>query len=132
MLSRTYEMCAEFFDVDSMGVVWHGNYAKFLEIARCRLLDEAHFNYIKMRQKGFALPIIKMDLKYVKPILFNDRIFVEITLQECDVLLKFIYKILNAKEETLCIAHTTQAATTLQGEVIFEIPRDLQESLMLL
>ena len=129
VLKKRYSFRAEFFDVDSMGVVWHGNYVKFTEMARCRLLDEAKYNYIAMRQNGFALPIVKMDFKFVRPVLFNDDVCVEITLQECDVLLRFGYRILNANDEVLCIAHTTQAAVTLQGEVIYAIPKDLKEAL---
>jgi len=31
------ELTVEFFDVDSMQVVWHGNYLKYMERARCAL-----------------------------------------------------------------------------------------------
>lgn len=40
MLKRRYEFKAEFFDTDPMGIMWHGNYVKYLEMARCKLLDE--------------------------------------------------------------------------------------------
>jgi acyl-CoA thioester hydrolase len=33
------EFTVEFYDVDSMEIVWHGNYVKYLEKARCVLLD---------------------------------------------------------------------------------------------
>ena len=65
----------------------------------------------------------------MRPVLFNDNIWVEIALQECDVLLRFNYRILNANDVVLCIAHTTQAAVTLQGEAIYVIPKDLKEAL---
>ena len=29
------DVTVPFFDVDSMNVVWHGHYVKYLEIARC-------------------------------------------------------------------------------------------------
>ncbi|WP_258031844.1 acyl-CoA thioesterase [Campylobacter concisus] len=35
-----------FFDVDSMEVMWHGNYVKYLEMARCELLDKLGYNYV--------------------------------------------------------------------------------------
>ena len=34
-----------FHDVDTMNVVWHGHYLKYFEIARCKLLDQFHYNY---------------------------------------------------------------------------------------
>ena len=29
-----------FYDNDPMGVVWHGNYVKYIEIARCDALEK--------------------------------------------------------------------------------------------
>lgn len=43
-----------FFDVDSMEVMWHGNYVKYLEMARCELLDKLGYNYIAMKKDGYA------------------------------------------------------------------------------
>ena len=40
LISRIYDFKAEFYDIDSMGVMWHGNYVKCVEVARCRFLDE--------------------------------------------------------------------------------------------
>ncbi len=38
-----------FYDVDSAGIVWHGNYVKYFEVARCVLLDKLNYNYIDMK-----------------------------------------------------------------------------------
>ncbi len=129
MLKQKYLFRVEFFDVDSMGLVWHGNYVKYLEMARCRLLDSVGFNYIKMRENGFALPIVKMDLKYIQPLWFNEEFEVEIVLQECDVFLRFDYCIVNKKHKKVCIAQTSQVAVTLKGETLYEIPKELHDSL---
>ena len=48
-----------FHDVDTMNVVWHGHYLKYFEIARCKLLDQFHYNYNQMRDSGFAWPVIE-------------------------------------------------------------------------
>ena len=45
LLSATTELEVQFFDVDSMRVVWHGNYVKYLEVARCELLKLFDYNY---------------------------------------------------------------------------------------
>ena len=39
---------AEFFDVDAMKIVWHGNYVKFMEVARCAMLDRLGYGYKEM------------------------------------------------------------------------------------
>ena len=38
----------EFYDVDTMGVVWHGNYIKYMEAVRCVLLDKIGYGYSEM------------------------------------------------------------------------------------
>ncbi|WP_297985192.1 acyl-CoA thioesterase [uncultured Campylobacter sp.] len=129
MLKRRYEFKAEFFDADPMGVMWHGNYVKYLEMARCRLLDELNFNYIKMQNRGFALPIIKMDLKYINPIYFNDDFIVEIRLVECDITLKFNYILLSKDNQIIAKASTTQVAVTLNKETLYAIPDELKFAL---
>lgn len=130
MLKRRYEFKAEFFDADPMGVMWHGNYVKYLEMARCRLLDELNFNYIKMQNRGFALPIIKMDLKYINPIYFNDDFIVEIRLVECDITLKFNYILLSKDNQIIAKASTTQVAVTLNKETLYAIPDELKFALI--
>ena len=36
----TVAIAVPFHDIDSIGIAWHGHYAKYFEIARCALLDE--------------------------------------------------------------------------------------------
>ena len=129
MLKRRYEFRAEFFDSDPMGIMWHGNYVKYLEMARCRLFDEMDFNYIKMQNSGFTLPIIKMDIKYINPIYFNDDFIVEINLLDCDITLKFNYILLN-KDKIISKASTTQVAVTLDKQTLYSIPENLKSALL--
>ncbi len=49
------EILVPFFDVDSMNVVWHGHYVKYLEVARCALLDKIGHNYSAMSELGLRL-----------------------------------------------------------------------------
>ena len=55
------EVLVPFFDVDSMLVVWHGHYVKYLEVARCALLDHLEHNYLQMQASGFAWPVIDLQ-----------------------------------------------------------------------
>ncbi|MDO5046510.1 acyl-CoA thioesterase [Campylobacter sp.] len=115
-ISKKTVMKAQFFDVDCMNVVWHGNYIKYLETARCELLDEIGYNYEMMKKDGFAFPVVKLEIKYVKPIFFGDEIEVEAILKEFDSFLKFAYIIRDAKtKEKLSVASTSQIAVDMQS-----------------
>ena len=50
-IETTYKTQVEFYDLDPMNVVWHGNYVKYLEAARCDFLAKVGCTYddIKMQ-----------------------------------------------------------------------------------
>lgn len=115
-ISKTTIIKAEFFDVDCMNVVWHGNYVKYLEIARCELLELIGYDYEAMKSDGFAFPVVKLDVKYVKPIFFKDEIEVEARLTEFESFLKINYVIKNFKsKEKICVANTAQIAVDMKN-----------------
>ena len=116
-LSENYSLSVPFFDVDSMNIVWHGNYCKYLELARCKLLDKIGYNYRAMAESGFLFPIVDMQIKYVKPIIFEQAIVINATLVEWEQRLKIKYSISDANtEEVLTKAHTIQAAVELKTQ----------------
>ena len=101
----------EFFDVDSMNVMWHGNYVKMIESARCRFLEAIGYDYIQMREDGFVFPIVKMHFKYISPAFFKDILCVKTTLKDCDVFLEFAYELSHAKtKQKIAFASTRQVA----------------------
>jgi len=46
-----YDLEIPFYDVDAYRIVWHGNYPKYFEVARCQLLEEIGFPYEKMEEE---------------------------------------------------------------------------------
>lgn len=120
-----------FFDVDSMDIVWHGNYVKYFEQARCELLDAIDYNYLTMRESGYGFPVVDIRLKYIKPARFNRTIRVEATLEEWEVRLKISYKIIDVETgERLTKGYSVQVAVDLQnGEMCFATPPILAEKI---
>ncbi|KJK19966.1 acyl-CoA thioesterase [Pseudomonas sp. NPDC087612] len=90
------EVLVPFFDVDSMLVVWHGHYVKYLEVARCALLDRLEHNYLQMQASGFAWPVIDLQLRYVRGATFGQRLNVRASLVEWENRLKINYLISDA------------------------------------
>ncbi|WP_311968658.1 acyl-CoA thioesterase [Pseudomonas baltica] len=108
------EILVPFFDVDSMDVVWHGHYVKYLEVARCALLDHLGHNYVDMRASGYAWPIIDMQLRYVRGAVFGQRLNVRAELVEWENRLKINYLISDAKTaERMTRATTVQVAVAI-------------------
>jgi len=127
MLSVETVLQAQFYDLDPMNVVWHGNYARFLELGRCALLDRLDYNYAQMRESGFAFPIVDMRLKYVAPIRLRQDFVVTTTLVEYEYRLRLDYLIRDvATGAVLTRARTTQVAVRIDtGELCLESPPEL-------
>ncbi len=124
MISAEITLTAQFYDLDPMQVVWHGNYPRFLEEARCALLDRIGYNYPQMEESGYVWPIVDLRLKYVRPIRFAQRIRVVARLTEYENRLRIEYRILDADSgEVLTKATTTQLAVEAgSGELCLESP----------
>ncbi|NUT85756.1 acyl-CoA thioesterase [Pseudomonas corrugata] len=101
------QIVVPFFDVDSMHVVWHGHYVKYLEMARCALLDEIGHNYNDMLAAGYAWPVIDLQLRYVRSAVFGQTLTVRASLVEWENRLKINYLI----SDTLTGERLTRASS---------------------
>lgn len=107
----------EFYDVDTMRVVWHGNYVKYMEKGRCALLDRVNYGYLEMEKDGTAFPVVDMKLKYVRSLRFGDRARVVSYLTEYENCIKIRYEIYNAETGELCTkAESTQMAMGIESQ----------------
>ncbi|MEK2609647.1 acyl-CoA thioesterase [Pseudomonas shirazensis] len=119
------EVLVPFFDVDSMHVVWHGHYVKYLEVARCALLDQLGHNYVQMQASGFAWPVIDLQLRYIRGATFGQRLTVRASLVEWENRLKIHYLISDAETgERMTRASTVQVAVHIDsGEMQLASPQ---------
>ncbi len=116
-----------FHDVDVMGIVWHGHYVKYLEIARTALMRKAGLDLPEMNATGCGWPIVTCELKYIKPLRYGQRVQVEAVLEEYEQRLKVTYTLRDAASGSKhSKATTVQLAVDMStGEVRFETPADM-------
>jgi acyl-CoA thioester hydrolase len=120
-----------FHDVDAMGIVWHGNYLKYFEIARCALLESIGYGYRQMNESGYAWPIVALRVRYPKPATFGQRITVSASIKEFEHRLRIAYLITDASTgQRLTRAFTVQVAVDMAtNEVCFASPPVLLQRL---
>ncbi len=116
-----------FHDLDPAGYVWHGNYAKYLELARCELLKTFDYSYDAMMASGFVWPVVDLQLRYLRPLRFGDRIEVSARLVEWEYRLRIDYAITRVGNgERVTKASTTQVAVDMKtGEMCLRSPHIL-------
>ena len=115
----------EFYDVDSMRIVWHGNYVKYMEKARCALLDKIGFGYLEMEKNGTSFPVVDVKLKYVASLHFGETVRAAAELIEYENCIRIQYKLYNNESGILTTkAESTQMAVDMAtGETQFVCPR---------
>ena len=62
---------------DHAGVVWHGTYLNWLEESRIDSIGKAGIRYIELLNRGFEMPVYKIEIKYLMPIMIGDEIIVK-------------------------------------------------------
>ena len=131
MREATVAITVPFHDVDSIGVAWHGHYAKYFEIARCELLDSFDYGYDAMRESGFIWPVIDMRIRYVKARAFRPAHPRQGQLREWENRLLIDYLITDeATGQRLTKGSTVQVAVDMKnGEMCFVSPPVLFERL---
>lgn len=82
MLRTSADIRVRYAETDAMGVVYHGNYLPWFEIARIALLDKAGISYRDLDAEGFLLPVLEANLKYIAPARFHDLVTVTATMAE--------------------------------------------------
>ncbi len=106
-----------FYDLDPMNMVWHGNYVKYFERVRCKLLDSINFGYVEMQKSGYIWPVVDIRLKYVRSAKFRQQICCTATLVEHVNCLKINYSISCVESgERLTKGYTVQVAVDEETE----------------
>lgn len=65
-----------FNDVDMMGIVWYGNYVKYIEMGRSVIAEKIGIDYCELEKYGFAAPVVSLRTCYRKSARYKDKITV--------------------------------------------------------
>ncbi|SDP19368.1 acyl-CoA thioester hydrolase [Ralstonia sp. 25mfcol4.1] len=120
-----------FHDLDPMNVVWHGNYIRYFELARCALLREIDYDYPRMRDSGYAWPVVDLRVKYMRPLVYGQAVEVHATIVEWENRLKIEYEVRDAASgQRLTKGYSIQVAVDMQTqEMLYVCPPVLFQKL---
>ena len=109
MIQSKVQINVRYAETDQMGVVYHGNYLAWFEVARTHMFKEVGVNYKKIESDGYFLPVLEVSVKYLRPAHYDDDVTVVATLAEKPVLrIKVAYEIFRG--DTLLVTGTTTHA----------------------
>ncbi|MEK6451196.1 MULTISPECIES: acyl-CoA thioesterase [Myroides] len=89
-------------ETDQMGVVYHGNYAQYLEIGRVEWLRNLGVSYKKMEEMGVMLPVVSLTMNYKKSAKYDEILTIRTVFKKLSsVKIEFDYELYNEAGELL-------------------------------
>lgn len=65
-----------------MGVVYHGNYLRFFEIARTEMLRSMGLPYAELERSGYMLPVLESYAAYLLPATYDDLLHLHASIED--------------------------------------------------
>ena len=123
LAGRTVEIPVRFAECDSYGVVWHGNYALYVEQAREALTGRHGFTAAHALALGYKVPITRMEIRYRRPILPDTVVRVTARLRRPEAARLVVdYELRDAENALLASAETEQVVLNAAGELLVVLP----------
>lgn len=111
MYSHEITIRVRYGETDAMGCVYHGNYAEWLEVARVELLRKIGMPYTDFEQLGILMPVVEMQIRYLKPAFYDEVITIKTFLDEMPGLKTPVrYELYNAERELITTAKVVLVA----------------------
>lgn len=114
-MKYVYERKINYYETDRMGIVHHSNYIRYMEETRCGWMEALGIPMSLLEERGFTIPVLEVQCRYVRPVTSGDVILVEpkITLYN-GVRMSVSYVITDKKTgETVAEAASGHCFTTL-------------------
>lgn len=127
-ITSEMKIIVPFYDLDPMNIVWHGNYVKYLEQARCDFFDKLNYNYTDMYNDGVMYPIVKMDFKFIKSAKFGEELLVKCILRELEPAIIIKYEIYSGEDKILTATTMQMEVSVETGETLYEAPKQLRKA----
>ena len=132
MNSHNTTIKVRYAETDQMAVVYHGNYAQYLEIGRLEWLTALGISYKEMEANGIMLPVVSLTINYKKPARYGDILTVSTALvKQPTASIEFNYEIHNSSGELLTTASTKLVFINMKSNFPMRCPPYLLDKLQI-
>jgi acyl-CoA thioester hydrolase len=82
MFKASTQIRVRYAETDQMNVVYHGNYAQYFEASRGEAIRGLGITYREMENAGVIMPVVELNIKYLRPAHYDDLLTVVTELRE--------------------------------------------------
>ena len=128
-ISTVTEIPVRFSEVDSLQIVWHGHYIKYMEEAREDFGKKYGIGYLDWKTMGYMVPLIKICCEYKRPIQYGDTAIVETRLVNTDAAkIIFSFMIYRASDHELAATgESVQVFLDMDQELVLTVPKVFED-----
>lgn len=128
-LINRYESRIRFNEVDSMGILWHGNYIKLFEDGRESWGLEFGLHYLEVYENKVFTPIVHSSIDHKGMLRYGDTAIIETEFIDSPAAkMIYNYKIYNTTNNQLvATGKTIQVFTSLDQKLILNNPEFFTE-----
>lgn len=125
---RETSLRVRYAETDAAGIAHHAAYVAWLECGRVEWLRDQGISYAALEREGYHLPVVALDVRYVTPARFDDRLVVRTGVADARSReVRFVYEIVTDEPHPRQLANaSTRHICLLRGQVA-RFPERLRE-----
>lgn len=106
MFSYSATVRVRYIETDQMGIVYHGHYFQYLEVARVEAIRDMGLSYAEMENAGVIMPVTEVQCRYLRPAKYDDLLTIKVILKELPLhhKIEFYHEIYNEANDLLATA----------------------------
>lgn len=132
MYTHVTNLRVRYAETDQMDIVYYGNYAQYFEVGRTECIRELGFTYKTMEEMGIRMPVVEMEVRYLRPAHYDDLITIKTILKELptDHSISFYNEVYNEKGKLLTTGKVTLFFINSETGKRASMPETLREKLL--
>jgi acyl-CoA thioester hydrolase len=119
-------------ETDQMNIVYYGNYAQFFEVGRAECIRDLGFSYKNMEELGVHMPVVALQVKFLRPARYDDLITIKTMLRELPEKyeITFHHEVYNERKKLLTTGQVTLMFIDSVANKRIRMPEFLREKLV--
>ena len=130
MYSFDYDYRIRYADIDQMGYMYYGNYAKLYEIGRVEALRSLGLRYRDLEETGIIMPVYENKSRFISPAKYDDLVTIRVIIKSLPkVRITFHYEIYDEQKTLLHTGETTLVFVKTLNNRITTCPEEITDRL---
>ena len=104
LIEFSYPLRSRYGETDKMGVVYHGHFLNYFEVARTEMIRSYGITYKDMEDDGIMLPVIDAELSFKNPVKYDEPVHINVLIYDKPgIRLITYYKVISQITQKECV-----------------------------